>query len=66
MPWVCWASMCSMSVNATRRPPARRPRSLKYSIAIADQGWWARPSRSVFGYMLREDGWEDNASVGLT
>ncbi|MFI5635505.1 integrase [Streptomyces sp. NPDC051664] len=35
-------------------------------IAIADQGGWARHSRSLLGYMQREDGWDDNASAGLT
>ncbi|WP_329613050.1 integrase [Streptomyces brevispora] len=35
-------------------------------IAIADQGIWARHSRSMLGYMQREDGWDDNASTGLT
>ncbi|MET8276257.1 site-specific integrase [Streptomyces sp. NPDC005096] len=35
-------------------------------IAIADQGGWARHSRSMLGYMQREDGWDDNASAGLT
>ncbi|WP_406083390.1 integrase [Streptomyces virginiae] len=34
-------------------------------IAIADQGGWARHSRSMLGYMQREDGWDDNASAGL-
>ncbi|MFD3719885.1 integrase [Streptomyces sp. NPDC058674] len=34
-------------------------------IAIADQGGWARHSRSMLGYMQREDGWGDNASAGL-
>ncbi|WP_237291731.1 integrase [Streptomyces sp. Sge12] len=38
----------------------------KDGIAIADQGGWARHSRSLLGYMQREDGWDDNASVGLT
>ncbi|MFI8930625.1 integrase [Streptomyces sp. NPDC053474] len=33
--------------------------------AIADQGGWARHSRSVLGYMQRDDGWDDNASAGL-
>ncbi|MFH9800457.1 hypothetical protein [Streptomyces virginiae] len=33
---------------------------------IADQGGWARHSRSMLGYMQREDGWDDNASAGLT
>ncbi|MGW3765387.1 hypothetical protein [Streptomyces sp. NPDC005131] len=28
-------------------------------IAIADQGGWARHSRSMLGYMQREDGWDD-------
>ncbi|MFF2438782.1 hypothetical protein ACFVU4_32270 [Streptomyces sp. NPDC058107] len=36
------------------------------AIAIADQGGWARHSRSMLGYMQREDGWDDNASAGLT
>jgi hypothetical protein len=35
-------------------------------IAIADPGGRARHSRSMLGYMQREDGWDDNASVGLT
>ncbi|WP_030920196.1 hypothetical protein [Streptomyces sp. NRRL B-24720] len=35
-------------------------------IAIADPGDWARGSRSMLGYMQREDGWNDNASAGLT
>ncbi|MFC9271331.1 hypothetical protein ACFTXJ_26620 [Streptomyces zhihengii] len=35
-------------------------------IAIADRGGWARNSRSMLGYMQRDDGWDDNASVGLT
>ncbi|MGA4803571.1 integrase [Streptomyces lavendulocolor] len=35
-------------------------------IAIADQGGWARHSRSMLGYMQIDDGWEDNASAGLT
>ncbi|MGW7343043.1 integrase [Streptomyces sp. NPDC054854] len=34
-------------------------------IAIADQGGWARHSRSMLGYMQRDDGWDDNASAGL-
>lgn len=38
----------------------------KDAIAIADQGGWARHSRSMLGYMQREDGWDDNASAGLT
>ncbi len=37
----------------------------KDDIAIADQGGWARHSRSMLGYMQREDGWDDNASTGL-
>ncbi|MEU8765029.1 integrase [Streptomyces sp. NPDC048659] len=36
------------------------------SIAIADQGGWARHSRSMLVYMQRDDGWDDNASAGLT
>ncbi|MFF0290405.1 hypothetical protein [Streptomyces sp. NPDC005262] len=35
-------------------------------LSIADQGGWARHSRSMLGYMQREDGWDDNASAGLT
>ncbi|GGU44514.1 integrase [Streptomyces violascens] len=35
-------------------------------IAIADQGGWARHSRSMLGYMQRDDGWNDNAAAGLT
>ncbi|MGQ4339922.1 integrase [[Kitasatospora] papulosa] len=38
----------------------------KDAIAIADQGGWARHSRSMLIYMQRNDGWDDNASVGLT
>ncbi|MEU5331333.1 site-specific integrase [Streptomyces parvus] len=38
----------------------------KDCIAIADQGGWARHSRSMLGYMQRDDGWDDNASAGLT
>ncbi|MFE5614455.1 integrase [Streptomyces sp. NPDC056463] len=38
----------------------------KNGIAIADQGSWARHSRSMLGYMQIEDGWDDNASAGLT
>ncbi|WP_010361167.1 integrase, partial [Streptomyces acidiscabies] len=38
----------------------------KDGIAIADQGGWARHSRSMLGYMQRDDGWDDNASSGLT
>ncbi|AKL71074.1 integrase protein [Streptomyces sp. Mg1] len=34
-------------------------------IANADQGGWARHSRSMLGYMQRDDGWDDNASAGL-
>ncbi|MFF9221483.1 site-specific integrase [Streptomyces viridosporus] len=34
-------------------------------IAIADQGGWARHSRSMLGYMQRDDGWDDNAAAGL-
>ncbi|MEV4192002.1 integrase, partial [Streptomyces toxytricini] len=35
-------------------------------IAIADQGGWARHSHSRLGYMQIDDGWDDNASAGLT
>ncbi|CAM5593605.1 integrase [Streptomyces abikoensis] len=38
----------------------------KDAIAIADQGGWARHSRSMLGYMQIDDGWDDNASAGLT
>ncbi|MFI2209630.1 integrase [Streptomyces sp. NPDC020141] len=38
----------------------------KDTVAIADQGGWARHSRSLLGYMQREDGWDDNASANLT
>lgn len=38
----------------------------KDGIAIADQGGWARHSRSMLIYMQRDDGWDDNASAGLT
>nr|WP_234285048.1 integrase [Streptomyces sp. HK1] len=34
--------------------------------AVADQGGWARHSRSMLGYMQTEDGWTDNAAAGLT
>jgi hypothetical protein len=34
-------------------------------IAIADQGGWARHSRSMHGYLQIEDGWDDNSSVNL-
>ncbi|MFD6326794.1 hypothetical protein ACFWOL_28950 [Streptomyces sp. NPDC058442] len=37
----------------------------KDGIAIADQGGWARHSRSMLGYMQHDDGWDDNASAGL-
>ncbi|MGW2706923.1 integrase [Streptomyces sp. NPDC001340] len=36
------------------------------AIALADQGGWARQSRSMLGYMQIDDGWDDNASAGLT
>ncbi|MDX3771673.1 MULTISPECIES: integrase [unclassified Streptomyces] len=45
--------------------PTARKRG-RDGIAIADQGGWARHSRSMLGYMQREDGWDDNASAGLT
>ncbi|MDP9616437.1 integrase [Streptomyces demainii] len=35
------------------------------SVAIADQGGWARHSRSMHGYMQIEDGWDDNSSADL-
>jgi integrase len=38
----------------------------KDAIAIADQGGWARHSRSMNGYFQRVDGWDDNAAAGLT
>lgn len=38
----------------------------KDAAAIADQGGWARQSRSMNGYFQRVDGWEDNATAGLT
>ncbi|MFD5652974.1 tyrosine-type recombinase/integrase [Streptomyces sp. NPDC127039] len=37
----------------------------KDAVAIADQGGWARHSRSMNGYFQRVDGWEDNATAGL-
>ncbi|MGW9241301.1 integrase [[Kitasatospora] papulosa] len=37
----------------------------KDAVAIADQGGWARHSRSMLIYMQRNDGWDDNASAGL-
>ncbi|GAA3591307.1 tyrosine-type recombinase/integrase [Streptomyces osmaniensis] len=36
------------------------------AIAIADQGGWARHSRSMNGYFQIEDGWEDNSTANLT
>ncbi|MGO1900575.1 MAG: hypothetical protein ACTH0H_05790 [Brachybacterium sp.] len=36
------------------------------AVAIADQGGWARHSRSMLGYMQIEDGWDDHATTGLT
>ncbi|MDK9496153.1 integrase [Streptomyces katrae] len=36
------------------------------AMVIADQGGWTRHSRSMLGYMQRDDGWDDNASVGLS
>jgi hypothetical protein len=39
--------------------------AIAIAIAIADQGGWARHSRSMPGYMQIDDGWEDNASAGL-
>lgn len=38
----------------------------KDAVAIADQGGWARHSRSMNGYFQRVDGWEDNATADLT
>jgi hypothetical protein len=38
----------------------------KDTVVIADQGGWARHSRSMNGYFQRVDGWEDNATAGLT
>jgi integrase len=38
----------------------------KDSVVIADQGGWARHSRSMNGYFQIVDGWEDNATAGLT
>ncbi|MEU7435719.1 tyrosine-type recombinase/integrase [Streptomyces sioyaensis] len=38
----------------------------KDAVAIADQGGWARHSKSMLLYMRRDDGWEDNAAAGLT
>jgi integrase len=38
----------------------------KDAVAIADQGGWARHSRSMNGYFQRVEGWEDNASANLT
>ncbi|WP_331763983.1 tyrosine-type recombinase/integrase [Streptomyces anthocyanicus] len=38
----------------------------KDAVAIADQGGWASHSRSMNGYFQRVDGWEDNATAGLT
>jgi integrase len=38
----------------------------KGAVTIADQGGWARHSRSMNGYFQRVDGWEDNATADLT
>lgn len=38
----------------------------KDTVALADQGGWARHSRSMLGYMQINDGWDDNASASLT
>lgn len=38
----------------------------KDAVAIADQGGWARHSRSMTHYFQRVDGWDDNATAGLT
>lgn len=38
----------------------------KDAVTIADQGGWARHSCSMNGYFQRVDGWEDNATAGLT
>lgn len=38
----------------------------KDAIVIADQGGWARHSRSMNGYFQIEDGWEDNSTADLT
>ncbi|MEZ7005647.1 tyrosine-type recombinase/integrase [Streptomyces sp. AD55] len=35
-------------------------------IVIADQGGWARHSRSLNGYFQIEDGWDDNSTADLT
>ncbi|NYV75483.1 integrase, partial [Streptomyces sp. UH6] len=37
----------------------------KDTITIADQGGWARHSRSLNRYIQRIDGWDDNAAQGL-
>lgn len=36
------------------------------AIVIADQGGWARHSRSMNGYFQIEDGWDDNSTADLT
>ncbi|MER5966695.1 hypothetical protein [Streptomyces sp. NPDC002057] len=41
-------------------------RAVRDFIAIADQDGWARHSRSMLGYMQREDGWEGNRRWRLT
>lgn len=38
----------------------------KDAVVIADQGGWARHSRSMNGYFQIEDGWEDNSTADLT
>jgi len=36
------------------------------AVVIADQGGWARHSRSMNGYFQIEDGWDDNSTADLT
>lgn len=38
----------------------------KDAVVIADQGGWARHSRSMNGYFQIEDGWDDNSTADLT
>ena len=41
-------------------------KSGKDAVVIADQGGWARHSRSMNGYFQIENGWDDNSTADLT
>ncbi|MFF8908063.1 hypothetical protein [Streptomyces olivaceoviridis] len=51
--------------NPLRAPAAGEVRSGRDGIAVAVPGGRAHHSRSMSGYTQRDDGWDDNASVGL-